>query len=362
MITYRVKLCGFALLLCWQQLAWAEEAIITEAFYVGEVVKNLSGGDKQGSQVLGTADVSIVVDTEALGLWDSGTWFAEVLFDHGKDPSGFIGDVQTASNIADGRRLRVQQFWYDHALNESVSLLLGYHDLNSEFYATEYGALFLNSSFGIGPEMSGNVGTSLWPEAGLATRLSMHNEQGYLNIAVYDGDPATRGVDTAVEGLMTIVEAGWLDGEAAYKIGAWQHSADKTAPDGTTFSSDAGMYAVVDQPLSEGVGVFAQLGFAQAKRNEISNYFGVGFVVQGLIPGRGDDVFGLAVARAGFSDSNQQINGLSTAETAVEVTYEMPLTDWFTLHPAYQWIQHPGGNQALKAAHVVMLRLDIHTP
>ena len=212
MIRY-IKIVGLVALLGWQNTALAvDDAVVVEAFYIGEAVKNLSGGDSKGSQVLGTADLSITVDTEGLGLWQGGTWFAEAIYDHGDDPSGFIGDVQTASNIADGKRARLQQFWYDHALNDNVSLLLGLHDLNSEFYVSEYGALFLNSSFGIGPEVSGNVGTSLWPEAGLATRLSIHNAQSYVNVAVYDGDPATRKVDKATEGLMTIIEAGWLDG------------------------------------------------------------------------------------------------------------------------------------------------------
>lgn len=358
-----MKLVGLVALLGWQNTALAaDDAVLVEAFYIGEVVKNLNGGDKKASQTLGTADLSITVDTEGLGLWQGGTWFAEVIYNHGDDPSNFIGDVQTASNIADGKRKRLQQFWYDHALNENVSLLLGLHDLNSEFYVSEYGALFLNSSFGIGPDVSGNVGTSLWPEAGLATRLSIHNAQSYVNVAVYDGDPATRKVDKATEGLMTIIEAGWLDGEAAYKLGLWQHSADKAGLSGSVFSSDTGFYAVVDQPLSEDIGMFVQLGLTQGNRNEIANYFGAGLVIQGPISGRSDDAFGLAVARAGFSNAHQQTNGVLAAETAVEVTYDMAITDWLTVHPAYQWIQHPGGNPALKAANVAMLRVDIHLP
>ncbi|OIQ00823.1 MAG: hypothetical protein AUK35_01200 [Zetaproteobacteria bacterium CG2_30_46_52] len=67
--------------------------------------------------------------------------------------------------------MRLQQFWYQHRLNETTSVLFGWHDLNAEFYVSDYAALFLNSSFGIGPEISGNVPTSLFPEAGLSARL-----------------------------------------------------------------------------------------------------------------------------------------------------------------------------------------------
>jgi len=362
MIRY-IKIIGLVALLGWQNTALAaDDAVMVEAFYIGEVVKNLGGGDKKASQTLGTADLSITVDTEGLGLWQGGTWFAEVIYNHGDDPSNFIGDVQTASNIADGKRKRLQQFWYDHALNDNVSLLLGLHDLNSEFYASEYAALFLNSSLGIGPEVSGNVGTSLWPEAGLAARLSLHNVQSYVNVVIYDGDPATRKVDKATEGLMMIIEAGWLNGEAAYKFGLWQHSAEKAGPDNIASPSVAGFYAVVDQPLSENTGVFMQLGLTQANRNEIANYFGAGLVMQEPISGRSDDTLGLAVARAGFSNTHQQANGVLAAETAIEITYDMAITDWLTVHPAYQWIHHPSGNPALKNANVAMLRVDIHLP
>ena len=340
----------------------AEEPLTVEASYIGEYVENTSGGVAKDSLSHGTADLALTFDTEAADLWSGGTFFTEILYNHGDDPSAFIGDAQTASNIADGKRSRLQQFWYEQSFTDNVSFLVGLHDLNSEFDASEYGALFLNSSFGIGPEISGNVGTSLWPEAGMAARLSVHNDQSYLNVAVYDGDPSTRKVDQSVEGLMTIAEAGWINGDAAYKFGAWQHSAEKAAPDGTLYSSDSGYYVVVDQPLNDNFGVFLQLGTAASDRNDISSYYGLGVVGTGIIPGREDDAIGLAVAQAGFSDLSQQVNGTSASETAIELSYDMAINDWLNIHPAYQLIQNPGGDSALSDAGVAMLRVDIHLP
>ncbi len=343
--------------------AYAEEDGITlEMLYVGEGVSNVSGGLKQDSTYLGTGDMAVTIDTEQAGWWQGGTWFIEVLVNHGTDPSSFIGDIQTASNIADGNRTRLQQFWYQHEINDNISILLGLHDLNSEFNVTEYGSLFLNSSFGIGPDMSGNVPTSLWPEAGYAVRLDVHGEHLYVHAEVYDGDPATRAVDAAKEGLMWIAEAGLLNHGSAYKMGVWQHTADKVAPDGEVYSSDFGMYAVVDQALNDDLGVFLQLGVVPSDRNEISQYLGFGVHIHGLISGRHDDIFGIGVARAGFSSLNQSTYGLTPAETTVEITYDMAVTDYLNIHPAFQWIQHPSGDPALKAAHVAMLRLELHLP
>jgi len=362
LVGFRVLL-PFLYLFYLSSFAYAEEDGITlEMLYVGEGVSNVNGGLKQDSTYLGTGDMAVTIDTEQAGWWQGGTWFIETLVNHGTDPSSFVGDTQTASNIADGNRTRLQQFWYQHEINDNISILLGLHDLNSEFYVSEYGSLFLNSSFGVGADMSGNVATSLWPEAGYAVRLDIHDEHLYLHAAAYDGNPATRRVDVATEGLMWIAEAGLLNHDSAYKLGIWQHTADKVAPDGAVYSSDFGAYAVVDQALNEDLGLFLQLGAVPSSRNEINNYMGAGIHVHGLIPSRHDDTFGIGVARAGFSALNQSINGLTSAETTVEITYDMVVTDYLNIHPAFQWIQHPGGAPALKAAKVAMLRFELHLP
>jgi len=347
--------------LCWANMAYAQGGIDIELSYMGEGVRNISGGIQKGSQYLGTGDLALSLDTEKAGLWQGGTLFIETLVNHGRDPSArFIGDVQTASNIADGNRTRLQQFWYEQTLGEHFSILLGLHDLNSEFYVSEYASWFLNSSFGIGPDVSGNVPTSLFPEAGWAARLDVHGENTYIKMATYDGDPATRAVNVGKEGLMWIAETGFLQGASAYKLGVWHHTANKIAPDGKVYSSDSGVYGVIDQEVSEYIGLFLQLGFTQPKRNEIANYIGAGMHLHGLIPSRHDDVFGIGVARAGFSSINQRVHGITSAETTVEITYDMAVTDYLNIHPAFQWIQHPSGDPALKAAKVAMLRFELH--
>jgi len=115
----------------------APQGITPSVSYIGEGVRNVGGGLKSGSAYLGTGDVSVTIDTEQAGWWRGGTWFVEALVNHGTDPSSFIGDTQTASNIADGKRTRLQQFWYQHQVNDHVSVLFGLHDLNSEFYVSE---------------------------------------------------------------------------------------------------------------------------------------------------------------------------------------------------------------------------------
>jgi len=355
-----LKLTLILLPLTWWNLAYAQDGIELDFFYVGEGVSNVQGGAQKNTAYLGTGDLSITTDTEVAGWWQGGTWFAEGLINHGNDPSSFIGDIQTASNIGDKSRIRLQQFWYQQTFGRYVSVLFGRHDLNSEFYTSKYASWFINSSFGIGPDMSGNVTASIWPEAGLGARLQFElDDRLYLRTAIYDGKPSTLKVDAKTEGLMWITEVSVIQGASQYKWGVWQHTANKTAPDGRVFSSDFGSYVVVDQEVSDGVGVFVQLGIAPQSRNDISNYIGLGMHMQDVFSDQHHDSFGVGIARASFSPGYQNSNNLRSAETALEITYAMPLTQEISIHPAYQWIQHPSGDATLKAAHVVILRLEV---
>jgi len=355
-----LKLTLILLPLTWWNLAHAQDGIGLDFFYIGEGVSNVQGGAQKNTAYLGTGDVSITVDTEDAGWWQGGVWFAEGLMNHGRDPSGFIGDMQTASNIADKSRIRLQQFWYQQSFGSHVSVLFGRHDLNSEFYASKYASWFINSSFGIGPDLSANVAASLWPEAGLGARLEVElGERFYFRTAIYDGDPSTVKIDSGTEGLFWISEVNLSQGKSEYKWGVWQHSANKTAPDGRVFSSDFGSYVVVDQEVSDGVGVFIQLGVTPQSRNDISNYIGLGMHMQDVFSDQRHDSFGVAIARAGFSPVARNANNLKAAETTIEITYDMPFTQDVSIHPAYQWIQHPSGDSSLKAAHVAILRFEV---
>jgi len=346
--------------------AMAEEgtgAITTEVSYVAEAVRNLSGGLQKGTKYEAAGTLGATVDLEKAGLWSGATAYVEFIIDHGTDPSGtLIGDFQTASNIADGNRTRLQQVWFEQSLMDgAIAVLVGTHDLNAEFNVTEYGGLFTNSSFGIGPEISGNAATSLFPEAGLAARIAFHaNDQLAFSAAAYDGDPATRPL-RAAEGYMYIAEAAYSSEGAAYKLGLWRHTKAPVQGGGQGLS---GAYIVIDQPLWDwdggSMGAFLQYGLAQRSAENIKNYVGGGFHFSGLIPGRSNDEAGIAFARADFSNNYRSLNpGFKKAETAIELTYRAPLTDWLAVQPAFQYIMAPSGDPALRNAKVGLLRLEL---
>jgi len=336
--------------------------IQTDLSYVAESLHNFSGGVKKGTvnQAMGNLDVTI--DTDKAGWWPGGTLFIDFELDQsGHDPATIVGDSQGLSNITDQNRTRLQQFWYEQQLIPgTISLLIGVHDLNSEFDVTEYGSLFLNSSFGIQPDISANVVTSIFPVAGLAARLLIQpSAHTILRTAIYDGDPSTRAL-LSQDGKMIISEGGWSNDAAAYKIGLWRHTAQHTAPDGKRYSNDSGGYLLIDQPLipwsGGGLGLFLQYGQAQADRNVVHRYLGLGFHISAPLDARPDDEAGIAMARTDFSTVERITNGTPKHETAFEFTYKAQILSWFSLQPSFQIISNPASAPNLPTAKTIIIR------
>ena len=338
--------------------ALRENGIALDTLYTGETVRNFSGGvfDKKGSVYEDNLDITLTLDTGKLRLWPGGTLFVYGLRDHGGDPSAdLIGDIQTASNIEAPNQFIINEFWYQQNFHDdTISLLFGLHDLNSEFYVTDYGSLFLNSSFGIGPELSYNVPVSIFPKSGGAIRLRLQpSDSFYFQAAVYDGDPSTRRISSS-EGKMIISEAGISTKSGKYKLGSWLHTANKVF-NNQVFKNDYGFYAITDQEIikwsdNSFIGAFIQWGWVPSDRNEITGYLGGGLHMHGIIPSRNEDDFGVAVARA---------NTHQSAETSLEFTYLIVATPWLSIQPSFQLIRDPSGDPAVKTAKVGLLRFEI---
>jgi len=350
-----------------QRDAMEEKGLTIEAVYAGEFARNFTANPVTATGEKKTVyhtnmDLVLELDTEKAGLWPGGTLHLYGLGNTGGNPTTYTGDLQGYSNIEAPNQYIVYEAWYQQEFGDGmVSILAGLHDLNSEFYVSEYGSLFLNSSFGIGPEMTGNVAASIFPKAGLGARLRIAPlEHFYVQGAVYDGDPATRGFK-AGEGKMYIGEAGVTFGESnAYKFGYWQHTASLTFG-AQTFSKDYGWYAVADQQLMQfdnggALGVFAQYGSSPKARNAIYTYIGAGLHVHGLIPGRGEDDLGIGMARADFHADPAAVK---VSETAIELTYRIVAAQWLSLQPSFQWIRNPGGDPTAPTVKAGLLRFEV---
>jgi porin len=332
--------------------------ITFEAVYTGEFAYNLDPGlvsNRKENIYLDNLDLTLTIDTEKAGMWSGGTFFIYGLYNHGRNPTeDVIGDLQTASNIEAPDTFLVYEAWYEQKFSNIFSILVGFHDLNSEFYVSEYSSLFLNSSPGIGAEVSGNVPVSIFAKTGLALRLHIDPADfWYIQAAVYDGDPATRALK-AGEGKMYIIESGVSSETGTYKVGYWRHTADKIF-NGKNFNSDYGYYGIIDQELFElgdhgTIGGFVRWGAVPANRNEIISHTEFGLHMHGLIPARDEDDLGIAYIRASTHIGN---------ETVYEFTYRAVITPWLAVQPSFQLIRNPGGVPANSLIKVGFLRFEV---
>jgi porin len=348
---------------------------------------NASGGIDQRGTALGNIDLTLEVDTEKAELWKNGTLFFYVLgnFKSNKFLTEIVGDFQTTSNIEANEALKLYEVWYEHRFsNGMISVLAGLHDYNSEFSVVEYGGLFTNSSFGIGPDIS-QVGPSIFPLTSLATRLKVElNENSYAMAAVYDGVPGDpdHPTHTAIhfdhgDGIFAALEAGVSnnvpDNRDYYKLalGMWLHTAEVESFDGNVDDENKGVYLIAEKAIfaendtGEGLGAFFQLGFANDDRNQVATYWGVGINYVGLIPGRNHDITGLGVARAinggSFMRFSKDVagNDVEHAETAIELTYRAGVLPWLTVQPDIQYILHPSMDPSIDDVLVAGIRVEI---
>src|SRR5437660_6728451 len=159
-----MKVATAATLLLIASIASAADRVAM--IYDGAAFDDLTGGLRRGSTYLGTLRLQLTFESRGL------TAFVEGLNIHGGQPSDFAGDGQGVSNIAAPSQSRIEEAWIQQTLfDERASVLVGRYDLSSEFYRTQSAGLFLNSSFGIGPEFSQN-GPSIYPDTSLGVRIT----------------------------------------------------------------------------------------------------------------------------------------------------------------------------------------------
>jgi len=354
-----------------------ESAITLEAKYNGDVATNLHGGISQGTVFLGNIEIVVGLDTEKANLWNGGTFFIHGLNNHGKSISALIGDFQGVNNIEATSNTRLYEFWYKHQIG-NVSLLIGQHDLNSEFANTGSGAIFINSSFGIQPDISLNADTSIFPVATLGALVQWDFYSNFAILAgIYNGNPGDEMSNphslnwkiSKIDGAMTIMEIHYspktrLQGK--YKLGFWNHSADSTI-NNKLYKNKFGFYFIADKDIIKGsndsnkrLSSFIQIGVSPTGHSTITNYFGAGLNYKGLLPKRTNDILGLAIAHGNFNKNLDFNNDDSFKnETAIELTYFLPLNENISIQPDMQYVINPGTDHSVNNALTSMLRMTL---
>ena len=346
--------------------------------YTGDVLRNMSGGIRTGTGFLDNLDLTLEVDVAQAWKFGNGTLFVYGLYNNGTTFSDeLVGDLQVVSNIDAAEAWRIYQFWYEIE-GEGWSLRSGLYDLNSEFDAKETGAIFLNSSHGIGPEFSqsGKNGPGIFPVSSLALRAEIDIGELTTRFALLDGvpgnpdNPASNAIDlSSNDGVLAVGEIDIaVAGSGRLWAGYWRYSADFDRPyaPGRSNGND-GWYIGGEQQFSLGDRTAAwYLRYGEADQNfyPVERFVGGGFVVNAPFAHRQNDQFGLGIAIAIVGDPYKELlnnsgAGAEPRETIWELTYRAQINDQLALQPDIQYIQGPSSSAAIEDSLVLGLRFEI---
>jgi porin len=355
-----------------------KKRFIFEGVYTLDLATNMSGGLEQGFAYLGNIDLTFTFDTEKLGFWKNGSFFVYILNNNGNALSTLMGDFQIANNIEADSNSRLYEFWYEHRFKKG-SITLGQHNLNSVFAITEAGGFFVNSSFGIQPDISANIPTSIFPIAGLGAFISLDLTSNlHFTNGIYDGDPGSQVSNpnslkwslNSSDGALIIHELSYEKKKdsitrATYKLGFWNHTQNQTF-NGINQNSAQGIYFIGDEKLTylenntKGLKVFTQVGFSPNQYNPVKSYWGGGFIYKGLFTSRENDTGGIAIAHTRFSPYYQSLFSIGKLqnETAIEISYEFIFSNPLVLKPNVQYIINPGSNTTIPNALMALVRMS----
>ncbi len=355
---------------------------VIETSVIHDFTSNMRGGLRTGESYLGLINLDFTLNTQNLNLWKNGTFRIHIQNTYGQTPTeNLVGDIQVFSNIENGNSTYLYQLWYQHTIGD-FTMLLGKHDLNELFFASDYAGEYINSSFGIMPVASLNVPVSIFPMTtlGFVTGYEINNTLS-LQAGLYNGRPgeitaSNFGTDLNLQkgnGLFYVGEFHIKDIfdelPGTLKFGMFHHSGEfETLGNSNDIQKGAsGLYFIADQAIfqesaseSQGLGTLIQAGYSPDKSSINDFYLAYGLNYTGLFPGRDSDMIGLAMAHASANNLLQQHSPEfnKSCETAIELIYKYNLSKGLIIQPNFQYIIHPGMRTGLNNAFVGMLRFQ----
>jgi porin len=370
------------------------------AKYIGEILANTRGGLKRGAIYDGRLRVSLDGDLDkALGI-PGLTFHANASQLHGVGLSQhFVGNLLPVSNMEATAATRLFELWLQQSLfDDRVNVRVGQISTDVEFLTRESGRIFINNSFGWPGHLINDLpsGGAAFPFAAPGVRVALRpTENITLLAAALDGDPAgARGpfddpnpqIRNRGGVKFPLSDPPFVIGEAQFayvasglagvvKLGGWRHFgkfADfRYGADGLSLADPAsngtpqqkrgngGVYGLIDQQLykdgEKTLGAFLRGGGAAGDRSLVDLYLDAGATFAGFVPGRADDLFGLALAYARIGagprglDADTAFFGtpgapVRSSEMALEATYIAEIVPGWTLQPDLQFVVRPGGH------------------
>ncbi len=331
------------------------------------------GGDP-GGDVLNKFQVSATLAGDRWGMpgWSA---HAQIFKTDGASLSARLGDIQTADNIEAEPVTRLFEAWVQKSFgsgDRTLALRGGLLDYNADFDSTATAALFFNSSHGIGADVarSGQNGPSIFPVSSLGFRVAWSPSKTWaFRIAAYDGVPGDPGHPRRFaaiklrgeDGALLAAQADYhLTDKARIEAGVWRYTvpvADRV--DSALGRFDQGAYASIEGPLPrhDKVSAWLRIGMANGHAQPVAAYLGAGLAAESPFAARRDDKIGIAIARARLGEAAPDPAAAHRAETTIEATYQVKISDTFAVQPDVQYIFNPSGQTRARDALAVGLRV-----
>ncbi len=333
--------------------------VLLDIVYTAEFFHNTTGGMKTGNEYKGDLSIYLEWDSELANLWNGGTFFVHLQEQHGYGiTENYVGDFQVVSNIDADDFTQVSEFWYKQSLwDENAWIKIGKQEANDDFAYVDYGLEFIHSSPGFSP----TIPMPSFPDQDWGVVLGTQPLDALsMNVGVYHGRPnGGRSIGNTIDhfrGPLVIAEPAYhyaiANHPGHFRMGGWWNGDrfeyfDSSTSRRDTVSDSYGWYVTWDQEVwsensedKQGIGVFAQYGWAPEDRSEVEHYYGGGFQWVGALPSRDEDIWGVGAFTVEFSN---KADFADERETAIELFYMAQLTNWMNLKPDLQYIMNPGG-------------------
>lgn len=337
----------------------AQKKMTTEIQYTTELQSDF------GKQVNWVNLLSLrgVVPTESLGLWDNGQFEAQSISIYKTSRQRIAADLQIFSNIEEDN-LPIGPFilGYTQYIGKAV-LFGGLRNVNEDYFTTSYASLFTNSSCGIYPTLSANFTLANYPMSAICLHMEYNlNNRMQIKNSLYNGkaylpfkqESSVFTVAPRRDGILDIAQLSYTSSTryyGNYVLGTVVHSggrfSDDSAPEKTTRAEALEQYAssqkmrvnyavwlsaeqAIFQQDNRSVGLFGQLSFAPADRNDCHRYVAAGCIFKGFISSSKQDLIGLVISHAAFEEAK---------ETTMEITWNYPVADYLEIQPAFHFIK-----------------------
>jgi porin len=375
--------------------------------------QNAHGGasTNRGLRYSGSADMTLMIDTEKAGLWPGGLILINAEPRWGLGANQKVGSLMPVNLDAfkptaddDCEMALSEWIYFQRLFNDKLTLIAGKLDGSRAFdrnaFANDERTQFMNGALrnnmiipSFLPYTNLGVGAVVDPVEWLSVITAVADSEGRATTTGFEttfhGPTHTTVIhewDFKIKpfGLPGTQRIGFLwsskEGKHTGAMSPFKETAPlmikmlglgmankvvgmidpyNTSPDnvGLYYNFDQYVYTEKDDP-TQGVGLFGRFGWAREDVNPINYFYSIGVGGKGVIPTRDKDTFGVGYY---YLDLSNDLPSVVHKEAGVEMFYNIEITPWLHITPDIQVIADPGGTRALnETAFVYGIRMQMN--